>query len=61
MMIGNELVALRDALQELSQGKFQPILDRHRASIGAKTAELGASILSDYDDLIRRIENGELF
>jgi len=60
-MLANELAALRSALDELSKGKFQPILDKHRDAMKLKTEELRASIVADYDDLIRKIQNGELF
>jgi hypothetical protein len=59
--LGNEVAALRDALQELSGGKFLPILERHRARMRETTAGqiLGGS--AEYDEIIRQVKAGELF
>jgi hypothetical protein len=57
--LGNEIAALRDALQELSGGKFLPILERHRARMWGIAAELKAHDSSVIDDLIRRLLNSE--
>jgi hypothetical protein len=53
--LGNELASLRDALDEMSGGKFKPIWDRHRGRMNAKTAVLEQEIDAQYDELIRKI------
>jgi DNA-binding FrmR family transcriptional regulator len=53
--IGNEIAALRDALDELSSGKFLPILEKHRQRMLGLTAPIKARDASDYDELIRRL------
>lgn len=58
VMLGNELAALRDALDELSGGKFKPIWDKHSAKMRAKTKQLEDEIGADYDELIRQISSG---
>ena len=60
-MLGNELAALRDALDELSHGQFKPIMEKHVAAMRAKTSAVEAELTATYDDLIRKIQNGELF
>jgi hypothetical protein len=59
--LGNELAALRDALQELSDGKFLPLLEKHRARMRGATAGLTSEIAASYDELIRRVKAGESF
>lgn len=59
VMLGNELASLRDALDELSGGKFKPIWDKHRANLKAKTKQLEQEIDGDYDELIRQIIGGQ--
>ena len=58
VMLGNELAALRDALQELSDGKFLPILEKHRARMRETTAGLRAADSASYDELIQRVKTG---
>lgn len=53
--LGNELAALRDALQELSGGKFLAILERHRKRMQETTTSLKLRDASQYDELIRRL------
>jgi hypothetical protein len=48
-------------LQELSDGKFLPILEKHRAEMASTTASLAADDVSSYDEVIRRAKAGELF
>jgi hypothetical protein len=55
VMLSNEVAALRNALQELSGGKFQPLLEKHRRRIEEKAAVAGATDLSDYDEKIRQV------
>jgi hypothetical protein len=61
LVLSNELAALRNALQELSGGKFQPLLEKHRKLLEEKEAAAGVIDLSDYDEIIRRVKAGELF
>jgi hypothetical protein len=61
LILSNELEALRNALQELSGGKFQPLLDKHRRLIDEGMATAGASDLSDYNGLIHKVKAGKLF
>ena len=61
LILSNELEALRNALQELSGGKFQPLLDKHRRLIEESMATAGASDLSGYDALIDKVKAGKLF
>jgi hypothetical protein len=61
LALSNELAALRNALQELSGGKFQPLLEKHRKLLEEKEAAAGVIDLSDYDEIIRRVKAGELF
>ncbi len=60
-MLGNEIAALRDALQELSDGKFLPILEKHRRRMQERVSQVAASDSQSYDELIRRVKAGELF
>lgn len=59
--LGNEIAALRDALDELSGGKFLPILEKHRARMQEITAGNIAAGSAGYDELIRKVKVGELF
>jgi hypothetical protein len=59
--LGNEIAALRDALQELSGGKFLPILEKHRARMRETTAGQIAGGSAGYDQLIRQVKAGGLF
>jgi hypothetical protein len=59
--LGNEIAALRDALQELSGGKFLPILEKHRARMQETTASLRDADSASYDELIQRVKTGQLF
>ncbi len=61
LVLSNELAAFRNALQELSGGKFQPLLEKHRKLLEEKEAGAGVIDLSDYDEIIRRVKAGELF
>jgi hypothetical protein len=61
LALSNELAALRNAVQELSGGKFQPLLEKHRKLLEEKEAAAGVIDLSDYDEIIRRVKAGELF
>jgi hypothetical protein len=61
LVLSNELAALRNAVQELSGGKFQPLLEKHRKLLEEKEAAAGVIDLSDYDEIIRRVKAGELF
>jgi hypothetical protein len=61
LALSNELAALRNALQELSGGKFQSLLEKHRKLLEEKEAAAGVIDLSDYDEIIRRVKAGELF
>jgi hypothetical protein len=61
LALSNELAALRNALQELSGGKFQPLLEKHRKLLEEKETATGVIDLSDYDEIIRRVKAGELF
>jgi hypothetical protein len=53
--LSNEIAALRNALQELSGGKFQPLLEKHRRRIEENISAVGADDLSDYDEKIRQV------
>ena len=53
--LSNEVAALRNALQELSGGKFQPLLEKHRRLIEERAAAVGATDLSDYDEKICQV------
>lgn len=57
-MLGNELAALRDALDELSGGKFKPIWEKHSAKMKAKTKQVEEEIDADYDELMRTAMSG---
>jgi hypothetical protein len=59
--LGNEVAALRDALQELSGGKFLPILEKHRARMRETTAEQIVDGSAEYDEIIRKVKAGALF
>jgi hypothetical protein len=61
LILSNELEALRNALQELSGGKFQPLVDKHRRLMEESMPTAGASDLSDYDALIDKVKAGKLF
>jgi hypothetical protein len=61
LMLSNEIAALRNALQELSGGKFQPLLEKHRKLLREKEAAAGVTDLSKYDEIIRRVKAGDLF
>jgi hypothetical protein len=61
LALSNELAALRNALQELSGGKFQSLLEKHRKLLEEKEAAAGVIDLSDYDEIVRRVKAGELF
>lgn len=61
MELGNEIAALRDALQELSGGKFLPILEKQRVRMQATTAAVVAADVASYDEIIRKVKRGELF
>lgn len=55
VMLSNEVAALRNALQELSGGRFQPLLEKHRKRIEGTELVSGATDLSDYDEKIRQV------
>jgi hypothetical protein len=59
VMLGNELAALRDALQDLSDGKFKPIFEKHLAKMKTKTKQAEEDVIADYDELIRQIKSGQ--
>ena len=59
--LGNEIAALRDALQELSGGKFLPLLEKHRARMQETTAGVRTEDVASYDEVIQKVKNGELF
>ena len=59
--LGNEVAAVRDALQESSDGKFLPILEKHRAHMREITAGQIAVGSAGYDELIRKVKAGALF
>lgn len=59
--LGNEIAALRDALQELSGGKFLPILEKYRARMQETNAGPSAAGSAGYDEIIRQVKAGELF
>ncbi len=56
-MLGNEIASVRDSLQELSEGKFVPILNRHRARFQEITAPEVRHDASDYDALIELLKS----
>lgn len=60
-LLSDELAALRNALQELSGGRFQPILDRHRRIIQEKASAVASSDEATFDAIIDRAKTGVLF
>ena len=54
--LGNEIAALRDALDEISQGRFLPILERHRKRMREIASELKVRDSSVYDELILKLK-----
>jgi hypothetical protein len=61
VMLSNEVAALRNALQELSGGKFQPLLEKHRKRIEENISAAGVGDLSDWDVRLRQAIAGQLF
>jgi hypothetical protein len=61
VMLSNEMAALRNALEELSEGKFQPLLEKHRKIIEERARAAGVGDSSDYDGIIHRVKIGQLF
>jgi len=60
-LLSDEVAALRNALQELSGERFQPILERHRKLIQENSAAANASYVSDIDESISLAKAGALF
>lgn len=59
--LGNEIAALRDALEELSGGKFLPILKKHRTRMQEVNAGARDVGFAGYDRIIQQVKAGELF
>ena len=59
--LGNEIAALRNALDELSDGKFLPLLQKQRARMTDATAAIAAADSARSDEQIRQVLSGELF
>jgi hypothetical protein len=60
-LLSDEVAALRNALEELSGGKFQPILEKHRKRIQGKGSAVASADESAFDAIILRAKTGELF
>ena len=55
--VGSELVVLRDALLELSEGRLQSLLESCRNTSQAPARAEVARNLRQYDGLLRRLKN----
>jgi hypothetical protein len=60
-LLSDEVAALRNALEELSGGKFQPILEKHRKRTQGKGSAVASADESTFDAIIFRANAGELF
>lgn len=60
-LLSDEVAALRNALQELSGGKFQSLLEKHRKPIQEKGAAYSAADEATFDEAIYRAKTGVLF
>jgi hypothetical protein len=60
-MLSNHVAAMRNALNELSDGKFEPLMEKHVRLLEQRIATARASSAGDYDEIIRRVKAGELF
>jgi hypothetical protein len=56
-LLGSEVAALRDALDELNDGKFLPVERRHRTRHVKLAAAATQGDAQNYTDLIRRLGN----
>ena len=61
VMLSNQVAAMRSALDELSGGKFKPIMEKHVQLLEQQLASAGLGGSTDYDEMIRRVKAGELF
>jgi len=59
--LSDELAALRNALQELSGGKFQALLEKHRKLIQGKESAVVSADEATFDAIIHKAKIGELF
>lgn len=56
-MLYAEMAAMRDSLDELSNGRFLEIYKKHRDSLAARTSEESNILISRFDDVIRELRD----
>lgn len=61
LMLYRELGALKEALNELSDGRFQGILEKYRERLEGQSASVEDSLVSKFEDTIGKLRSGKVF
>jgi hypothetical protein len=56
-----EISALRDALDELSEGRFAPIFEKHWGRMVAQTDAAKTDLAQKFEQTVHRVRAGEVF